>query len=157
MNVRRLAIAAALLALPAAAPAGDPLALPAGYRDWPFVKSMVIVEGHPLYGSFGGMHHIYVNDRGLAASRGGETYPDGSVLVFDLFESSGSGHAYTQGPRKVTALMVKDGAQFAATGGWGFQAYTPGVTAGIVNDPVTQCYTCHTERRAHDFVFSRME
>ncbi len=158
MPHRLLAIAAALIVLTCTAVvAEDPLALPEGYREWPHVKTMVIVSGHPLYEAFGGMHHVYVNERGLAASRTGGPYPDGSVLVFDLFESSGEGNAYTQGARKVTALMVKDASRYAETGGWGFQAYKPGESAGIVTQPVEQCFGCHAPQKANDYVFSRYE
>ena len=31
---------------------------PEGYRNWTHIKSMVIQQGHPLYESFGGIHHI---------------------------------------------------------------------------------------------------
>ena len=54
-----LGITAATVAL-----AAEPeVPYPAGYRDWHHVKSMVIEEGHPLYGAFGGIHHLYANDK----------------------------------------------------------------------------------------------
>jgi hypothetical protein len=34
---------------------------PGGYLAWRQVKSMVIGAGHPLYASFGGIHHLYAN------------------------------------------------------------------------------------------------
>jgi len=60
---------------------------PEGYRTWTHVKSMVIQQGHPLHGSFGGIHHIYANSKALDAMRHGKSYPDGSVIVFDLLEA----------------------------------------------------------------------
>ncbi|MCK7512932.1 MAG: cytochrome P460 family protein [Desulfobacterales bacterium] len=54
---------------------------PEGYRDWTHVKSMVIQQGHPLYESFGGIHHIYANDKALKAMKAGKSFAKGSVLV----------------------------------------------------------------------------
>ena len=66
---------------------GSPLVpYPEGYRDWTHVKSMVILEGHALYDSFGGIHHIYANGKALKAMKDARPYPDGSVLIFDLLE-----------------------------------------------------------------------
>ena len=65
---------------------------PEGYRDWHHVKSMVIEEGHPLYGAFGGIHHLYANDTAMEGYLKG-AFPDGSVIVFDLLESVQNGNA----------------------------------------------------------------
>ena len=44
--------------------AADPqVPYPSSYRDWQHVKSMVIDEGHPLFGAFGGIHHLYANPK----------------------------------------------------------------------------------------------
>ncbi len=57
---------------------------PEGYRAWPHVKSMVLQQGHPLFDTFGGLHHIYANAKALEAMKAGKPYPEGAVLVFDL-------------------------------------------------------------------------
>lgn len=147
-----LALATAVCAQAGAA--GDSLKLP-DYRLWNHVKSMVILPGHPLHDAFGGMHHVYVNDIGLKASREGGAYPDGSILVFDLFESPESDKAHVAVGRKVTAIMVKDAKRFASTGGWGFEAFKPGSPTGIVKDAATECFGCHTAQKDSDYVFSR--
>jgi hypothetical protein len=141
---------AGILAAPVQAADG----VPAGYRHFTHVKSMVILPGHPLAAPFGGMHHVYVNDTGLAALKAGSKYPDGSVLVFDLFESTEQDHAYVEGARKVTAVMEKHAKKFAATGGWDFRAYKEGQGANIVKDAASECYSCHTAQEKRDFVFS---
>src|SRR5262249_13868792 len=75
-------VAAAALAAP---PSVD---YPAGYRKWAHVKSMAIVsDKNPLYASFGGIHHVYANPEALVAFVKGGTFPDGSVIVFDLLEA----------------------------------------------------------------------
>src|SRR3989337_1249258 len=60
---------------------------PKDYRNWTHIKSMVIQQGHSLYESFGGIHHIYANEKALKAMKSGKLYPDGAVLVFDLLEA----------------------------------------------------------------------
>jgi len=100
---------AASLAAVAAAPRGAAVAYPEGYREWTHLKSMAIVsQEHPLFEAFGGIHHVYVNRKGLAAARAGGPYPDGSVLVFDLLAAERADGAYTEGARRFIGVMAKD-------------------------------------------------
>lgn len=153
-------VAAAALALAAARTTAEPqaqIAYPDGYRNWTHVKSMVIHDpSHPLYEAFGGIHHIYVNQRGVETlRRGSGTYPDGSVFVFDLLEANLEGGAYVEGDRKVLAVMVKDASRYAATGGWGWEAFAGGDrTKRAVTDAAKECYDCHAPQKATDYVFS---
>jgi len=150
-----LATAVASFAAHGAAPASVPY--PDGYRAWRHVKSMVIQPGHPLYESFGGIHHLYANAKALRGYRQGR-FPDGSVIVFDLLEAKSGGGALVEGERKVLGVMYKDGRRFKATGGWGFE----GFAQGDRNRPVVganadaACYQCHTQQKDADFVFSRL-
>jgi hypothetical protein len=130
---------------------------PAGYRDWHHVKSMVIEEGHPLYGAFGGIHHLYANDLALEGYRG-DSFPDGAVIIFDLLEAVHDGNAVTEGPRKVVGVMHKDAAKFAATGGWGFEGFGNGDPAKRVvgEDAASACFACHEPQKDQDYTFSRL-
>jgi len=60
---------------------------PAGFRDWNHVRSALIGPASPAYKEYGGLHHIYANAKAMEGYRGGK-FPDGSVLVFDLFEAN---------------------------------------------------------------------
>ena len=128
---------------------------PDDYRSWRHVKSMVIQEGHPLYESFGGIHHLYANDRAVEGYRTG-TFPDGAVIVFDLLEATADGNAITEGRRKVVGVMHKDGKRYASTGGWGFEGFAgDSRTERVVGDKAaTACFTCHQARAGNDYVFS---
>lgn len=128
---------------------------PHGYRDWTHIKSMVIQEGHGLYESFGGIHHIYANAEALEGYRAGE-FPDGSVIAFDLLEASAADHAITEGARKVLGVMVKDRSRFQSTGGWGFEGFAGGEPSQAVVGATAgeACFQCHTARQEHDYVFS---
>ena len=140
-----------------AALAADPASVPypEGYRDWAHAKSMVILEGHPLYEAFGGIHHVYVNDKAeQAARKGGKSFPDGSVFVFDLLEAPGEGNAITEGKRKIVGVMHKDSKRFAATGGWGFEGFKGDGRDRAVTDANAQCFTCHAAQKSSDYVFT---
>ncbi|MFY9269585.1 MAG: cytochrome P460 family protein [Candidatus Manganitrophaceae bacterium] len=127
---------------------------PKGYRDWTHVKSMVIQEGHPLYESFGGIHHIYANERALKGMSKGGTFPDGAILVFDLLEAKGENNTIVEGSRKVIGVMEKRSKEFADTGGWGFEAFKGDTEERLVSDPKTGCYGCHEPQKKTDSVFS---
>lgn len=145
------------LASPALAADAPGPKFPSGYREWTHVKSMVIhSDKHPLFTAFGGIHHVYVNKTGLAAAKAGSTYPEGSVLVFDLVHNDDADGAYVEGTRKVVAVMQKNAQKYKATGGWGFQAFKAGNPAEpVVNDATGQCFGCHQARKDSDFVFSK--
>lgn len=133
---------------------GDAVPYPEGYRDWTHVRSMLIEEGHPLYDSFGGIHHIYANDPALAGLRSGGAYEDGSVFVFDLLEAQSAGGAVLEGQRKVLGVMHRDAAAFGATGGWGFAGFGGDSRENVVADPRAGCFDCHTGRESSGYVFS---
>lgn len=130
---------------------------PEGYRDWHHVKSMVIEEGHPLYGAFGGIHHLYANDKAMEGYRKG-TFPDGSVIVFDLLESVHDSNAVTEGDRKVVGVMYKDAMKFAATGGWGFEGFGGGDRSNRVvgENAASACFGCHAPQKDQDYTFSKL-
>jgi len=125
----------------------------ADYHIWSHVKTMVIEEGHPLFGPFGGIHHIYANKRALSGYRK-QKFPDGAILVFELYEAKRENNAITEGPKKLTAYMKKNSARFMETGGWGFSAFKAGSSENFVKDPKKECFDCHATRKDNDYVFS---
>ncbi len=137
--------------------AADDVPYPGGYREWHHVKSMVIEEGHPLYASFGGIHHIYANKKAVQGYKSGR-FPDGAVIVFDLLEAKREGGAVVEGARKVVGVMHKDGRRYAATGGWGFEGFAgDSRTERVVGaNAKTACFDCHAAQKAQDYVFSRL-
>lgn len=135
------------------------LKYPEGYRSWTHVKSMLIhSKDHPLYDPFGGLHHVYVNDKGVKALKEGGIYPDGSVLVFDLYDVKEDGGAYVATDRKFIGLMVKDSKKYKDTGGWGWDVFKGNAkTGGNVKDAKTDCFNCHASQKESDYVFSRYQ
>ena len=160
MALTRTASLAALVLAAAPAVAADPPAVPypAGYRDWTHVKSMVIGEGHPLFASFGGIHHVYANDAALRGYRAGGAFPVGSVIVFDLLAAESAGGAITEGARKVVGVMVKDPARWPATGGWGFEGFAGDsrTERAVGANAKAACFDCHAPQKGSDYTFSRL-
>lgn len=146
-----------IVAATAALAAENTVPYPEGYRDWHHVKSMVIEEGHGLFESFGGIHHLYANPKAVEGYRTGR-FPDGAVIVFDLLEARRADNAVTEGSRKVLGIMHKDAKKYAATGGWGFEGFAAGDRASRVvgDDAKTACFDCHTSQKDFDYVFSRL-
>jgi hypothetical protein len=143
-----------LAALGASPPDGAQVKYPAGYRGWTHVKSMVIQEGHELYEQFGGIHHVYANEKALKALEAGKgRYPDGAVLVFDLLDAVEDGNAIVEGKRKVVGVMEKDAKRFASTGGWGFEGFKGDTRERAVTD-MSSCFECHAPQKERGFVFS---
>jgi hypothetical protein len=135
---------------------GATVKYPAGYRQWAHVKSMVIEEGHPLYEAFGGIHHVYANEKARRALEAGKgRYPDGAVLVFDLLESVEQDDALVEGKRKVVGVMERDAKRFASTGGWGFEAFKNDTRERAVAD-MRACFECHAPQKERGYVFSEL-
>ncbi|HSN41359.1 MAG TPA: cytochrome P460 family protein [Burkholderiales bacterium] len=152
-------IAGMVLAATGMAYAAEPAQVPypAGYRDWHHVKSMVINAGHPLYQSFGGMHHLYANKKAVEGYRKGR-FPDGAVIVFDLLEAKSADNAVTEGGRKIIGVMRKDAKAYRDTGGWGFEGFAGGseTARAVGKDAAGACFQCHTQQKDRDFVFSSL-
>ena len=115
-----LVVAAGVAFVPVFGQSQPQVAYPDGYIGWERVKSMVIQEGHEHFQAFGGFHHVYANERAVAALKEREPFPKGAVLVFELFEAITDRHAVSEGQRLVIGVMEKDAERFADTERWGF-------------------------------------
>ncbi len=146
-----------ILSLPllALAAAGDLVAYPDGYRSWTHVKSMVIHPEHGLADPFEGIHHVYANGEALAGLASNE-YQTGATLVFDLLSQEPGDGAIQEGARKFIGVMEYDNERFAATGGWGFEAFAgDSRTERVVSDGGVSCFGCHQAAKADGYVFSK--
>jgi Cytochrome P460 len=114
---------------------------------------MVIDKGSPLFEAMGGMHNAYINSTGETAPRKANYI--GTRPCCDLHQFTISDGSYVEGPRKATAIMLKDKTKYASTGGWGFQAWAGGdPTKPLVTDPTKQCFQCHQPKKDQDYVYS---
>jgi hypothetical protein len=124
---------------------------PDGYRRWVHISS-ALDQGTTR---FAGLHSIYANDKALEGYRTG-SFPDGSVLVFDLLETRSEGSALLGGARRQVDVMRKDRKRFPDTGGWGFEEFRGDSRTDRALDEGARvaCYTCHLRQKEKDLIFS---
>ena len=150
----------AALSTNSAISAKDEITIPAKFRDWFVVNSMIITKDSPFSDQIGGMHIIYVNAKGLPTLKAGGPfpYPDGTIFADDVHEFSVKDGATLEGAKTFVTVMVKDAKKYATTGGWGFQVWAAGdPTKPQVPDiahSVEACFVCHTPQKAQDYTFS---
>ena len=148
-------VAAAICVWASQAKSYDPIAYPTGYRQWTHIKSALIGRESPIYQRYGGLHHIYANEKALQGYRSGR-FEDGSIIVFDVLEVQEKAGVTSEGARRFIDLMVKDSKRFADTGGWGFEEFKGDSQTERVLTAQARvgCYNCHTQRKEQGFVFS---
>jgi len=140
--------------------ADDEVPFPNNFRDWFLVNSMIVTKDSPSFGQIGGLHHIYVNAKGLPALKKGGPfpYPDGTIFADDVHEFSVKGGSYVEGAKKAVTVMVKDAKKYGTNGGWGFQVWAAGDPAKPLLPnaaAATQaCFVCHTPQKGQDYTFS---
>jgi hypothetical protein len=151
-----LIIVSHALSLPAGS--DNQIAYPTGYRQWAHVKSALIGPASPIYKRYGGLHHIYANEKALLGYRGGR-FEDGAVIVFDVLEiQETAAGVSSEGARRFIDVMVKDSQRFADTGGWGFEEFNGDSQSErvLTAQAKVACYNCHTQRKEQGFVFSSL-
>jgi Cytochrome P460 len=150
-----LAAALVLAVSPFAARSADDLKIPADYRSWFHVNTLVVDKTSPQFAVLGGMHIIHINAEGVAALKKGGPYPDGTMFLDDVHDVTVSDGSYAEGALKALTLMVKDAKMYASTGGWGFQLWAEGdPKKPMVTDATKQCFECHQPQKDHDYVYS---
>src|SRR5688572_14163523 len=90
------------------------IAYPLGYRKWVHVKSALVGPQSPIYKRYGGLHHIYANEKAVEGYRTG-MFQDGSVIVFDVLETQETAGTTAEGTRRFIDVMAKDSQRFAET------------------------------------------
>jgi cytochrome P460 len=84
-------------------------------------------------------------------------FPDGSVIVDDGLELHESADgAFTEGPRRRIAIMMKDSKRYAETGGWGYEVFKGDSQTDRLGtaEVVAGCFACHSKQKERDYVFS---
>ena len=150
-----VAVVVSLGTLIAQAPKKPAIAYPSDFRHWRHVKSMVIFSSqNKMFDRFGGLHNVYVNDTGWPALSKSKLFPDGSMLVLELFDTSNSMGAIEPRPNhKAVYVMKKSAKLYADTGGWGFEVF-PGSDEKASLKSMTDCWNCHKEGKSRDYVKS---
>ena len=151
----RLLLIITMLATPYPSLGDEAIDYPSNYRTWTHVKTALITQSHPLFETFGGIHHVYANDTALRALKGQTEFPEGSVLVFDLFVAELVDGVIGEGPRRRLDVMQKSSVKFSSTDNWGYGSFRESTRQLIFQDIVQKCVGCHATQEGTDFVFSR--
>lgn len=133
----------------------DAAPFPKQFRKWAHVKSVLVGPQSAAFGSEGGIHHIYANEKALEGYETGK-FPDGSVIVYDLLETKEIAGNTIEGPTRRVDVMVKQSQRYRATTGWGFMSFPGGNPADgkLTVERQAACAACHAKRNDHDSVFS---
>jgi hypothetical protein len=137
------------------APAPNGITIPAGYKDWRVVSVTERTDNNTL-------RVIIGNDAAIEAMRAGNTnpWPDGAILgkvVWNQGEHETWPAAVVPTEFRAAEFMIKDSAQYADTGGWGFARWL-GVDQrpfGENADFAQECFACHQPVESTDYVFTK--
>jgi Cytochrome P460 len=130
------------------------IALPPDYESWRHVKTQVIQEG-PGFERFGGMHHIYANERAVQGLRS-RRFEEGAMLVAEFRTLARQNNVIDAGAIRMVDVMVFDPRRFADTDGWGYAEFVGPELKFREFDSRAECHTCHTKRRDKGYVFSEL-
>lgn len=123
---------------------------PEGYRRWTHISTGV---SDARFKRYEGMHNIYANPTAIEGYKASGAFPDGSVIVFDLFEVVDREGATAATKRKFIDVMVKDSKRYAATGGWGYTEFV-GDQRVLGQGEIGFCHSCHVKGPTRDSVFT---
>ncbi len=87
---------------------------PKEFRRWAHVKSVLVGPQSSAFATDGGIHHIYANDKALEGYDSGK-FPDGSVIVYDLLETSEVAGNTIEGQTRRVDVMVKQNDRYVST------------------------------------------
>jgi hypothetical protein len=152
-----LLLACSVLMPKSALRAADAAQFPGSFRRWVHVGTGVILPGtNPKLMSEEGMHHIFANQKAADAYASGD-FPDGSIIVYELREAQQKNGVIFEGDRKRVDLMIRDSTLYKDTGGWRFERFWgKDETKNVIPDSGTTCFQCHSQAKAHGFVFSQL-
>jgi hypothetical protein len=133
---------------------GAPVPFPTEYRSWAVTWSLVVGPEAKNFATAGGFHHYYANEKAMEGFRTGQ-FQDGSVVIDERLEARQEAGITLEGQRKYVAVMQKEAAKYPSTGGWGFELFVgEGRTQGASEEVRAGCFSCHSRRKDHDFLFS---
>jgi hypothetical protein len=151
----RLTLAVAVISLSVLYGA-ETVQYPENFRRWIHVGTGVILPGGPLPESEQGMHHIFANQKASDGYSSGD-FSDGSVIVYELREAQQKNGVIFEGERRRVDVMIKDSSLYKRTGGWRFERFMANdQSQDAIRDSGTSCFECHSNAKAHGFVFSQL-
>jgi Cytochrome P460 len=130
------------------------ISLPPDYESWRHVKTQIIQEG-PGFERFGGMHHIYANERALQGLRS-RRFEEGAILVAEFRTLVRQNNVIDAGAIRIVDVMVFDPRRFADTDGWGYAEFVGPELKVRRFDSRAECHACHAKRADKGHVFTEL-
>jgi Cytochrome P460 len=130
------------------------ISLPPDYESWRHVKTQIIQEG-PGFERFGGMHHIYANERALQGLRS-RRFEEGATLVAEFRTLARQDNVIDAGAIRMVDVMVFDPRRFADTDGWGYAEFVGPELKVRRFDSRAECHACHAKRADRGHVFTEL-
>lgn len=132
---------------------------PEGYREWVLAgASLGLGYSEPRGDAGVGLfHNVYIDRGAFARYQKDGTFPEGSVLVMELFRPGEKAHTalsgYFESERVGLEAAVKDASRFA--GGWGYFSFGDGSEKLARAFAARSCADCHQAHAATDNVFTQ--
>ena len=148
--ITSVCIGVCLLAFSVSAETKKGMAFPKDWETYKHIGSLVIPDKtHALHG----IHHFYMNKKGLDAFMKNQKYPDGTIIVDAVYEIKEDGGILNEGKRAFFPVMKKN-SKMKDTGGWEWYAF--GIDGKMLDkDPIKDCFSCHESMKDSDYVFSK--
>ena len=148
--VAAICIMICALAVTVSAETKKGMAFPKDWETYRHIGSLIITDKDQ---PFQGIHHFYMNQKGLATFEKGGMYPDGTIIVDAVYEVVDSGGILNEGKHAFYPVMAKN-AKMKETGGWEWYAFGPD-GAMLEKDPKKDCLVCHESAKDSDYVLSK--
>lgn len=131
---------------------------PANYREWVFLSSGFNISysqsSSPKAEPGAQFDNVFVDPAAYRAFKRSGEWPDGTVLILEIRNGSGSGSINKSGHFQADVnhveAHVKDRSRFP--GGWAFFGFT-GQESGTLLPKTASCYSCHEQHGAVDTTF----
>jgi hypothetical protein len=141
------------------------ISIPKDFRSWHFIGTWAVATDEDDKVGSKGFHSVYTQLETVAAFRSNGKFPDGAVLVKELFKATTD--TMTTGEISYAAetegwfIMIKDSmGRFKGNGlwgdGWGWALiYADDPSEVVTTDYKTECIPCHVPAKKDDWVYVR--
>jgi hypothetical protein len=132
---------------------------PAGFRDWVLAgASLGLSYAEPARDAGPGLfHNVYIEPGALAAYRRDGGFPEGTILMMELFRAGQKAEpakgGYYEAESVGVEAAVKDSARFE--GGWAYFSFGDGRRPSARAFAGEACAGCHRAHAATDNVFTQ--
>ena len=141
------------------------ISIPKDFRSWHFLGTWAVATDVDGEAGSKGFHSVYTQPETVAAFRSNGKFPDGAVLVKELFKATTNdmttGEISYATETEGWFVMIKDTkGRFKGNGLWGdgwgwalFNADDPATT--VTEDYKAECIPCHVPAENDDWIYVR--